>query len=232
MTNDNEIPQQRLPSANIEVVGETVPVLVELKGDQRQAYLVSDRCVIGRSPECSIWVMDRLVSRRHAEIRLSDTGEFRIFDLGSKFGTYVNREAIVAETLRPGDQVFVGSTLLRFEERPASKQCVRRRQNRLSCHLPVRVTFNDEVVETVATDISLGGLRLDWGRSPGLGTAMQFEITIPGRDKPLKKAGHANHKSDDTGLGVRFYYTSEEDELELAEVFSQLYLANTSSSND
>ena len=232
MTKDNEIPLQRLPSGNLVAAGESVPVLVELKGDLRQSYLVTDRCVIGRSPECSIWIMDRLVSRRHAEIRRADTGDFRIFDLGSKFGTYLNREAIVAETLRPGDQVFVGSTLLRFEERPASKQCIRRRQNRLSCHLSVRVTFNDEVVETVATDISLGGLRLDWGRSPGLGTAMRFEITVPGRDKPLLMAGHANHKSDDTGLGVRFYYTSEEDELELAEVFAQLYLASTDSSND
>jgi pSer/pThr/pTyr-binding forkhead associated (FHA) protein len=203
-----------------------VPVLVELKGDLHLAHAVSDQCVIGRSPECSVWLMDRLVSRRHAEIRRLASGQYQLIDLGSRYGTFLNREAIGRAELKFGDQVFLGATLLRFEERSASDQRIRRHQNRLRCRLPVRVTFGDEVVETVATDLSLGGLRLDWGRSPGLGTPMELEITFPGRPSPLRQAGHANHKSDQAGLGVRFYYTSEQEEHDLAEAFAQLYLSD------
>jgi len=214
-------------ASNVEVT----PVLVELKGDLHLTHAVSDRCVLGRSPECAVWLMDRLMSRRHAEIRLGGAGGYRITDLGSKWGTFLNRVSIQSETLRPGDELFLGSTLLRFEERKSTDQQIRRHQNRVRCHLPVRVTVEGAVVETVATDISLGGLRLDWGRSPGLGTPMQFEITVPGREEPLRLAGHANHKSDKAGLGVRFYYTSDQDEGNLAEAYAQLYLASTNSSD-
>jgi pSer/pThr/pTyr-binding forkhead associated (FHA) protein len=226
MTRDDQPSTPPPRKANAASSNQLVPVLVELKGDLHLVHAVSDRCVIGRSPECAVWLMDRLVSRRHAEIRTLASGQYQLVDLGSRYGTFLNREAIGRAELKVGDQVFLGATLLRFEERPTSDLRIRRHQNRLRCRLPVRATFGDEVVETVATDLSLGGLRLDWGRSPGLGTAMALEITFPGRPSPLRQAGHANHKSDQDGLGVRFYYTSEQQEHDLAEAFAQLYLSD------
>lgn len=236
-TDENPTEQQRQPTptptpteseseSESEPEGETIPVLVQIKGDLRLTHAVGCQCVIGRSPECSVWLLDRLVSRRHAEIRQLDAGGYQIVDLGSKFGTFVNRKAILGVTLNPGDQIFMGSTLLRFEERPAADIQIRRHQNRLKCRLPVRVTVDGKVVETVATDISLGGLRLDWGRSPGLGTPMELEITVPDRKTPLCLDGHANQKSDAAGLSVRFYFTSEQEERDLAEIYAQLYLSN------
>jgi pSer/pThr/pTyr-binding forkhead associated (FHA) protein len=205
---------------------ERIPVLVQIKGDSHLTHAVGCRCVIGRSPECSVWLMDRLVSRRHAEIRALDEGGHQIVDLGSKFGTFINRKPILGVTLQTGDQIFVGSTLLRFEKKLAADVPIRRHQNRLKCLLPVRVTVEGQVVQTQATDISLGGLRLDWGISPGPGTPMNIEITLPGSKPPLCLDGHANQKSDAQGLGVRFYFTSEQEERDLAEAYAQIYLSD------
>lgn len=203
-----------------------IPVLVEIKGDLRLDHVVGDGCIIGRSPECSVWIMDHLVSRRHAQIDAPLPGAYRICDLGSKFGTFLNREPITESVLRPGDQIFLGSTLLRFQERPASKVCVRRQQNRLRCNLPVRAVYEDVVFDTVATDISLGGVRLEWPDPPAPGTALVLEIAFPGAAERHVQTAHANHQSDETGLGVRFYYNSESDERALAEAYARLYLDN------
>lgn len=205
---------------------DTIPVLVEIKGDIRLDHAVNADCVIGRSPECSVWLMDRLVSRRHALIDAPLPGAYRIRDLGSKFGTFLNRKAITESVLRPGDKVFLGATLLRFQERPASDVCIRRHQNRLHCSLDVRAIYEDVVFDTVATDISLGGVRLEWTDPPAPGTAMVLEIAFPGQPERHILTAHASHKSDDFGLGVRFYYNSEADERSLAEAYAKLYLEN------
>ena len=56
------------------------------------------RTLIGRSPECDIFLDDVTVSRRHAEIAREDD-VFTIRDLGSLNGTYVNRKRIESTEL-------------------------------------------------------------------------------------------------------------------------------------
>lgn len=69
--------------------------------------------LIGRSPECDIFLDDVTVSRRHAELRR--TGEtFTIRDLGSLNGTYVNRRRIESTDLEDDDEVQVGKYRLAF----------------------------------------------------------------------------------------------------------------------
>lgn len=57
------------------------------------------------------------VSRRHARISLRD-GEYRIEDLGSTNGTFINRGHRLApgdrQPLKDGDEIIVGKTFLRF----------------------------------------------------------------------------------------------------------------------
>jgi hypothetical protein len=64
------------------------------------------------------------VSRKHAHIRL-DSGDYRLCDDGSEFGTRVFRDgrSIVVpagdrrgEKLRPGDEIYLGRACLRFEQ--------------------------------------------------------------------------------------------------------------------
>ncbi len=56
---------------------------------------------------------DHEVSRRHAELRLDREG-YRIVDLGSANGTYVNGQPIDQTPLRPGDRVQLGQTVMLF----------------------------------------------------------------------------------------------------------------------
>jgi hypothetical protein len=71
------------------------------------------KTLIGRSPECDIFLDDVTVSRRHAEIAREDD-EFTIKDLGSLNGTYVNRKRIESASLQDDDEVQIGKYRLTF----------------------------------------------------------------------------------------------------------------------
>ena len=66
---------------------------------------------IGREG-CDVVLPDPEVSRRHAVMRVLDSGEVAIEDLGSTNGTYVNdQRAEGATPVAPGDVVRLGNTL-------------------------------------------------------------------------------------------------------------------------
>jgi FHA domain/zinc-ribbon domain len=74
---------------------------------------VEGRTLVGRSPECDIFLDDVTVSRRHAEI-VREGDEFTIRDLGSLNGTYVNRKRIESTALQDDDEVQIGKYRLTF----------------------------------------------------------------------------------------------------------------------
>ena len=69
--------------------------------------------LIGRSPECDIFLDDVTVSRRHAEIAKDDE-RFVIRDLGSLNGTFVNRHRIEDAELADDDEVQIGKYRMTF----------------------------------------------------------------------------------------------------------------------
>ena len=74
------------------------------------------RTLIGRSPECEVFLDDVTVSRRHAEL-VRDGETFSIRDLGSLNGTYVNRRRIESAVLEDDDEVQIGKYRLTFLQR-------------------------------------------------------------------------------------------------------------------
>jgi transcriptional regulator with GAF, ATPase, and Fis domain len=72
--------------------------------------------VIGREPDStpSLPLRQAQVSRRHARITPSVTG-FRIEDLGSRNGTFVNGRNVSSAELADGDVIRIGSTLLLYQ---------------------------------------------------------------------------------------------------------------------
>jgi len=82
--------------------------------DGSRVEIGDDPLVIGRLPECSVVLTDPNVSRRHAEVRREAAG-IVIADLGSTNGTLVNGTVTRRQALADGDEVTVGSTVLRFE---------------------------------------------------------------------------------------------------------------------
>lgn len=75
--------------------------------------LDSDVVAVGRHPDSDIFFDDVTVSRRHAEVIRNGT-QFRVRDVGSLNGTYVNRELISEQVLEEGDELQVGKFKLIF----------------------------------------------------------------------------------------------------------------------
>ena len=72
--------------------------------------------IIGRHPECSIWLNEAGVSRRHARIHVNGlTGRVILEDLGSTNGTCVHQKPIAApRRLSDGDLLQIGDVELTF----------------------------------------------------------------------------------------------------------------------
>ncbi len=103
----------------LSALGITGPALVVRSGGGMagQSFQPGDgRTLVGRSPECDIFLDDVTVSRRHAEI-LREGDTFTIRDLGSLNGTYVNRKRIESAVLENDDEVQVGKYRLTFLQR-------------------------------------------------------------------------------------------------------------------
>ncbi|MBK5221522.1 MAG: FHA domain-containing protein [Acidimicrobiia bacterium] len=85
-------------------------------------YLLDASCTtLGRHPESAIFLDDITVSRRHAEIRRGPEG-YRVVDVGSLNGTYLNRERIDDEALTDGDLLQVGKFKLMYVANDGAEQ--------------------------------------------------------------------------------------------------------------
>jgi len=86
---------------------------VEGTAGRRMHDLGDEVVTVGRGQESDIFLDDVTVSRKHAEIVHGDGG-YRIRDVGSLNGTYVNRVRVDAVDLRNGDEIQVGKYRFRF----------------------------------------------------------------------------------------------------------------------
>jgi DNA-binding winged helix-turn-helix (wHTH) protein len=79
--------------------------------DGRVIPLAAGENVVGRDPDCAVFVDDGTVSRRHARVTVTGNEAF-LEDLGSKNGTTVGGRAPDASRgLKHGDAILVGSVL-------------------------------------------------------------------------------------------------------------------------
>jgi signal transduction histidine kinase len=74
---------------------------------------------LGRDNSNAIRLHDNEVSRRHAEVRPVDD-DYRVVDLGSANGTYVNGQPVDQSPLRSGDRLQLGQTVMLFHAGTAS----------------------------------------------------------------------------------------------------------------
>ena len=102
-------PRRRQPGAHL------VDTRAIVSMDDRRYVLDGPIAVLGRSKECDCVVRDPNVSRRHAELRRGESGDWQIVDLGSTNGVKVNGRLVETSRLSPGDDVVLGTTRFTFD---------------------------------------------------------------------------------------------------------------------
>ena len=93
--------------------GEAGLVVIKGPGIGEKFFLTKSKFEIGRSPDSDILLDDITVSRKHAILeKVKD--EYRILDLGSLNGSYINGVRVDSSKLSNGDRIQIGKYVFLF----------------------------------------------------------------------------------------------------------------------
>jgi len=84
--------------------------LILLKKDgNKQVFPVRNKAtILGRRPDCELYIPLQVVSRRHCQLSQEDNS-LKVRDLRSSNGTFLNGQKILDETeVKPGDRLQIG----------------------------------------------------------------------------------------------------------------------------
>ncbi len=93
--------------------GSALLVVQRGPGAGSRYLLDTELSTVGRHPESDIFLDDITVSRRHVEFRREEK-TFRVHDVGSLNGTYLNGDRVDDAELQNGDEVRIGKFRLIF----------------------------------------------------------------------------------------------------------------------
>ncbi|MDO9464292.1 MAG: FHA domain-containing protein [bacterium] len=88
-------------------------MLMEGARVKEEYQLDEDELTIGRAEENKIVLKNETVSRKHAIVK-KENNQYKIADLGSSNGTFVNNNKIKEKALSKGDEIKVGKFVLKF----------------------------------------------------------------------------------------------------------------------
>jgi adenylate cyclase len=105
--------------------------------DQRREHELQAINTIGRHPDNTLQILDRIVSKEHAQIIRQPDGRYLFRDLGSLNGSFFRGERLAERVLADGDEITLGSTKLTYVEHAASDSLLQ------------KVTISPSVTETL-----------------------------------------------------------------------------------
>jgi adenylate cyclase len=92
--------------------------LIVISGEERQEFELAAFNTIGRHPDNTIQILDRIISKEHAQIQRAGDGRFLLRDLKSLNGTFMRGERLADHYLVDGDEFTMGSTRIVFVDKP------------------------------------------------------------------------------------------------------------------
>lgn len=116
--------------------GRLMPRIIVTNNDQRREYDLRAVNTVGRHPDNTLQILDRIVSKEHAQILRQPDGRFLYRDLGSLNGSFFRGERLTERLLQDGDEIALGSSRLIYLERPSDS-------------LLQKVTISPTVTETM-----------------------------------------------------------------------------------
>ncbi len=98
-------------------------LIMPTESGNRYLPLVGSNCwTIGRGEDNNLVLSDRWISRNHAMLQCTESGEFYLIDLGSRNGSFVNgRRVSIPVTLHHGDRLTFGETEIQFSCPPSEE---------------------------------------------------------------------------------------------------------------
>lgn len=97
-----------------------------LTGNSRKEFELGEFNTIGRHPENSIQILDRIVSKEHAHVIRQPDGSFMLKDLGSLNGSYIGNVRVTEQILKNNDEITMGNTRMMYAERGPNEDSLQR----------------------------------------------------------------------------------------------------------
>ena len=114
------------------------------EGNAENAFTLSTNVavLIGRGDSCGVQLKDPSASRVHCRVIAYD-GRVKLYDAGSRWGTFVNGRRVTECDLRPGDRIEVGETTLQLTTVSDANDVTLARQSELV--RPLRITVRKDL---------------------------------------------------------------------------------------
>src|SRR5689334_1249061 len=96
--------------------------LIVISGDERQEFELAAFNTIGRHPDNTIQILDRIISKEHAQVQRLQDGRYILRDLRSLNGTFIRGERVGEHYLTDGDEVTMGSTRILYVDKPPAEE--------------------------------------------------------------------------------------------------------------
>ncbi len=127
-----------------------MPRVIVIKGadEGKQFELQGSVIGVGREASNPIRLHDTEVSRRHAEFRQEDSG-YRLVDVGSANGTFVNSQPVKEGLLQSGDQVQIGQSILVYSAGRGEGTTVTDLADRISMITRQDMELSSAIVKTI-----------------------------------------------------------------------------------
>ena len=90
--------------------------LIVQGNNERREYELGSLTTIGRHPHNTIQILDRIVSKEHAQVIQQPDGRFLYRDLGSLNGSFYKNERVSERILVENDEIVLGGTQLVYRE--------------------------------------------------------------------------------------------------------------------
>jgi adenylate cyclase len=94
-------------------------IIVTGNDQQRREFELGAINTIGRHPDNTLQILDRIVSKEHAQVVRQPDGRYLFRDLGSLNGSFLRGERVNEHVLQENDEIMLGSTCLTFQEKSA-----------------------------------------------------------------------------------------------------------------
>jgi len=171
--------------------------IIVQSNEERREFELGPVTTLGRHPHNAVQILDRIVSKEHAQIIRQPDGRFLYRDLGSLNGSFMRDQRISEHLLADGDEITLGGTVVTFFERSVQAAQAAQRVS-IQQPAPADISFIQQKVQTSAKflpekDIAdVEALRADYEKlrlAHELGRSIGLEVDIDDLlEKIIKRA--------------------------------------------